>query len=83
MATKAATMKTITLNGVPYSVDEAGNAFAYGSTLTLGKYDSATKKLTLLEGWEEAGASYISAYRSSLKERTVVALEKAKEQQSS
>jgi hypothetical protein len=82
-------MKTLTLHGVPYSVDDAGNVFAYGSTLgkpvRLGSYNSGTKMLDLDTSWassDEANA-FLAAYRLSLRQATGVALEKAKQQQQS
>ena len=80
-------MKTLTLNGVPYSVDDAGNVFAYGSSppVRLGSYDSATKMLDLLDSWSSAdeATAFLAAYRASLRQATGAALEKAKQQQQS
>lgn len=80
-------MKTLTLNGVPYTVDEAGNVFAYGSTppVPLGRYESSTKTLTLLDTWASTkeATDFLAAYRSSLHDATTAALEKAKQQQQS
>jgi hypothetical protein len=80
-------MKTLTLNGVPYTVDQEGNVFAYGSTppVPLGTYDSTTKILTLLDTWSSAeeATDFLAAYRTTLKEATTAALEKAKQQQQS
>lgn len=74
-------MKTLTLHGVPYSVDDAGNAYAYGSSVILGKVDMNTKQLTLTEGWEKLGATYLAEYREGLKVKTVAAIERAAQQQ--
>jgi hypothetical protein len=74
-------MKTLTLNGVPYSVDDAGNAYAYGSSIVLGKVDMNTKQLTLTDGWEKFGSAYLAEYREGLKVKTVAAIERAAQQQ--
>ena len=74
-------MKTLTLNGVPYSVDDAGNAYAYGSTIILGKVDMNVKQLTLTDGWEKLGSAYLAEYRAGLKVKTVAAIERAVQQQ--
>jgi len=73
-------MKTLTINGVPYLINET-DVFIYSSVppIRIGKYDQNT--LTLEEAWEKKAADWLSYYRNGLKENTKIALEKAKELQ--
>jgi hypothetical protein len=69
-------MKTQTLNGVPYSVNET-QVYAYGSSVLLGTNE---KTLSVLADWETKAADYLADYRRKLKEATAAAMEKAKQQ---
>jgi len=58
-------MKTVTINGVPYSMNDKNELFMYGTSV---KVDSAEME------------SYKEEYRRQLKEKTVKAMEYAKKQ---
>ena len=76
-------MKTLTINGVPYSINDAGEAFVYSSSppIPIGTYDDKTKVLTLAADWETRMADWVAYYRNGLKDQTDAALEKAKQLQ--
>jgi hypothetical protein len=78
-------MKTLTINGVPYLINEAGDAFVYSSVppIPIGKYDSTTKVLSLVDNWEEKMDSWVQYYRDNLKTQTEAELEKAAQLQKS
>jgi hypothetical protein len=77
------TIKTMTINGVPYHVNEAGEVFVYSSLppIAIGSYNKDTKVLALVEDWQTRMADWVVYYRNGLKEQTGVALEKAKQLQ--
>ena len=76
-------IKTMTINGVPYHVNEAGEAFVYSSAppIPIGSYNKDTKILTLVEDWKARMEDWVAHYRNGLKEETAMALEKAKQLQ--
>ena len=76
-------MKTQTINGVPYLINDKGEVFLYSSVppISLGHYVKETKVLTLREGWQESAEDWVVHYRKVLKENTTIALQKAAELQ--
>jgi hypothetical protein len=79
-------LKTETINGVPFDVDEKGNVFLYSkdkkTTPCIGKVDKE-KNLTLLEDWQTTQEiiKWLAEYRTGLAADTTAAIEKAREQQ--
>jgi hypothetical protein len=75
------TMKTLTVNGVPYDSTNA-QLYIYGSnkTVPIGTYQDT---LTLNEDWSTSTSitEFLSNYRKGLKEATTAALKKAAELQ--
>lgn len=71
-------MKTLTLNGVPYSVSGT-EVYAYGTSILIGSYTNEI--LSLESNWQEKMKSHLAEYRVSLNEGTKQALKKAAEQQ--
>ena len=71
-------MKTQTLNGVPYSVND-NKVYAYGSSVLLGVLET-DKPLSIAADWETKAADFLADYRQKLKEATAAAMEKAKQQ---
>lgn len=67
--------KTITIQGVPFSVSDNA-VYIYGTSVQIGTYDG---KLTLIDGWESAEtvSACLAEYRNKLKLDTTAALEKA------
>ena len=76
-------MKTQTINGVPYLVNDKGEVFVYSSVppIPIGSYASDTKILSLSEDWEQRMSDWVEYYRNGLKQETEEALEKAKQLQ--
>jgi hypothetical protein len=66
-------MKTVTVNGVPYSVDDK-EVYMYGTSVRVGNIDGGT---IVFQGSLD---SYLAEYRAGLKSKTVAAMEKAKQQ---
>jgi hypothetical protein len=66
-------VKTLTVNGIPYSVND-NEVYMYGTSVRVG----------LLEGGKVVPQgsleSYLAEYRAGLKEKTLAAMEKAKQQ---
>ncbi len=77
------TFKTLTINGVPYMVNEAGDVFVYSSVppIPIGSYNKDSKVLKLAEDWQARIGDWVEHYRKGLKDQTTVALEKAKQLQ--
>lgn len=75
-------MKTVTIQGVPYTVS-GESLYIYGTQTQIGTYKSET--LTLFDNWKnsEEILSTIEMYRKKIKEQTIIALEKAAELQNS
>jgi len=75
-------MKTTTINGVPYVINEKGEAFVYSAVpaIQIGNYSDA-KVLTLLPDWEKRMEEWVSHYRSGLKAHTQEEMKKAAELQ--
>ena len=71
-------MKTLTLNGVPYSVSGA-EVYAYGTSILIGSYTNDI--LSLESDWQEKMKSHLAEYRVKLNNNTKEALKKAAEQQ--
>ena len=73
-------MKTITIQGVPFSVAD-DKAYIYGTETQIGVYKA--EKLTLNDSWEKSKAveASLQEYRDKLKLQTTAALEKAAELQ--
>lgn len=76
-------MKTLTINGIPYLVNDAGEVFVYSSVppIPIGTYDKDKKILALAEDWESRMADWVAYYRNGLKEDTKNALQRAAELQ--
>ena len=72
-------MKTQTINGVPYLINESGEVFIYSAVphIHIGNYSADTKVLTLLEGWQTKMAEWTTYYRKQLQTHTQEELEKA------
>ena len=72
-------MKTITIYGVPYSVNEKNELFLYSSSppVHIGTYDSEKAKVNLFADWKTKSEEYVKQYRASLFDHCKVALEKA------
>jgi hypothetical protein len=73
-------MKTITFQGVPFSVSES-SVYIYGTTTLIGSHDGVN--LILNDGWEssETVTTSLAEYRNKLKVDTMNALAKAAELQ--
>jgi len=70
-------MKTMTFNGVPYSV--SGDAvYIYGTTTQIGSYNGV---FTLSDTWQRTAATILTEYRNRLDMNTKAALTKAAELQ--
>ena len=72
-------MKTLTLNGVPYSVNEKQELFLYSSSppVRIGSYTSSSQKVSLDSDWKTKSQSFLTQYRTTLSQTTAAALEKA------
>ncbi len=81
--TESQQMKTLTLNGVPYLVNDKGEVFVYSSVppIPIGTYAADTKILSLSEDWEQRMSDWVEHYRNNLKTDTETALEKARQLQ--
>jgi hypothetical protein len=79
--TKCTTMKTLTVNGVPYDSTNT-QLYIYGSnkSLQIGTYQDT---LILNDGWKTSQDinAFLTTYRKGLKEATTAALKKAAELQ--
>jgi hypothetical protein len=77
-------MKTVTIHGVPYQIDDKNNIYIYESSppIALGTWDSEKEKLTLIPNWKTKAKSFVEKYRSNLHQNTEESLEKAKALQS-
>jgi hypothetical protein len=73
-------MKTITIQGVPYSV-EGQIAHIYGTTIPLGTVTATTDSISLKDGWDKDPAvlASLAEYRENLNTATKAALAKAAE----
>jgi hypothetical protein len=76
-------MKTLTINGVPYTVSDAGEVFVYSSSplIPIGTYDKDKKILALAEDWEKRMEDWVAHYRNGLNVETKDALQRAAELQ--
>ena len=70
-------MKTMTIQGVPYSVS-GESVYIYGTNLQIGTYNGT---LALNEGWETHAKDYLAEYQNKLDTATKAALAKAAELQ--
>jgi hypothetical protein len=79
LAIGVAKMKTLTINGVPYSVNEKQELFLYSSTppIRIGSYDTASQKISIDSDWKTKSQAFLTQYRTSLAQSTAAALEKA------
>jgi hypothetical protein len=77
-------MKVITINGVPYQIDDKNNIYMYESSppITLGTWDPSKEKLSLVNDWKTKAKSFVEKYRSNLHQNTEESLEKARQLQS-
>jgi len=66
-------MKTLTVNGVPYSVNDK-DVYIYGTSVRVGNIDEGK---IVPQGSMD---SYLAEYRAGLKAKTLAAMEKAKQQ---
>jgi hypothetical protein len=77
-------MKTVTLHGVPYQIDDKNNVYMYQPSslnqtpIALGTWDPEKEKLTLIPDWKQKAKSFVEKYRSDLHNYTEESLEKAK-----
>jgi hypothetical protein len=86
LAIGVAKMKTLTINGVPYSVNEKQELFLYSSSppIRIGSYeplspgkDSSSQKISIDSDWKTKSQAFLTQYRTSLAQSTAAALEKA------
>lgn len=77
-------MKTVTIHGIPYQIDDKNNVYMYESLppISLGTWDPEKQKLTLVNDWKTKSKSFVEKYRSNLQQNTEELLEKAKQLQS-
>ena len=71
--TKALTAKTLTVNGIPYSVNDK-EIYMYGTSVRVGLLDGGK---VVPQGSLD---TYLAEYREGLKAKTLTAMKKAKEQ---
>lgn len=71
--TKASTAKTLTVNGIPYSVNEK-EVYMYGTSVRVGLLDGGK---VIPQGSLD---TYLAEYREGLKAKTLGAMENAKKQ---
>jgi hypothetical protein len=76
-------VKTVTLHGVPYVMNDKNELFFYGSQplVKIGYWTPETQIVTLLDDWEKKAESFVTSYRNQLNTHTVNSLEKARELQ--
>ena len=78
-------MKTLTIQGVPYTVNDKNEVFLYQHSsctekhIHIGTYDSKNQTVTLFDDWEERSEERVKKYRNALKEKTEAAMAKARE----
>ena len=77
-------MKTITINGVPYQIDDKNNVYMYQPSslnqppVALGTWDPEKEKLDLVNNWKTKAKGFVEKYRSNLNQYTEESLEKAR-----
>jgi len=71
--TKVSTVKTLTVNGIPYSVNEK-EVYMYGTSVRVGLLDGGK---VVPQGSLD---TYLAEYRAGLKAKTLTAMENAKKQ---
>ena len=71
--TKASTSKTLTVNGIPYSVNDK-EVYMYGTSVRVGLLDGGK---VVPQGSLD---TYLAEYRAGLKGKTITAMENAKKQ---
>jgi hypothetical protein len=71
--TKVSTVKTLTVNGIPYSVNEK-EVYMYGTSVRVGLLDGGK---VVPQGSLD---TYLAEYRTGLKAKTLTAMENAKKQ---
>ena len=78
-------MKTLTIQGVPYAVNDKNEVFLYQHSSSkdkhvhIGLYDSTSQTVTLFDNWEEHSEEHVKVYRNALKAKTETAMAKARE----
>ena len=78
-------MKTLTIQGVPYTMNDKNEVFLYQPTsskekhVQIGTYDSTNQTVTLFENWEERSEEHVKGYREALKQKTEAAMAKARD----
>ena len=70
-------MKTMTIQGVPYSVS-GESVYIYGTSVQIGTYNGS---LRLIDDWETHTKACLADYRTKLDAATKAALAKAAELQ--
>lgn len=73
------TLKTLTIHGVPYLINEKGEVFVYSSVppIQIGTYSENI--LNLAEDWKMRMDDWTKDYRRNLQEQTTIALQRAAE----
>lgn len=76
-------MKTLTLHGVPYNVNDKHEVFLYKgpADLCIGIWDPAEQSLKLHDGWKEKAQPFLQEYRQSVQQSSAQAMQKARELQ--
>jgi hypothetical protein len=78
-------MKTLTIQGVPYTLNDKNEVFLYQHSsskdnhIHIGSYDSTSQTVKLFDDWEERSEEHVKAYRNALKAKTEAAMAKARE----
>ena len=75
-------MKTITIHGVPYTINDKHEVFLYkGPEIAIGSWNIETQILTLHPNWQELAAPFLASYREQVGISAKDAIQKAKELQ--
>ncbi len=73
------TMKTQTLDGIPYTVGSNNELYIHGSepVVQIGTYNPSTKEVVLVDKWQTVLDTWLTQYRANLKAATEAAMKKA------
>jgi hypothetical protein len=76
-------VKTVTLHGVPYVINDKNELFFYGSKplVQIGNWAPDTQIVSLLDDWESKAEGFVKTYRTQLNTHTTLSLENASQLQ--
>jgi len=73
-------MKTTVVNGIPYAMNTKQELYVYGTLLLVGTLSEDKQSVIFSDSWVKNSEAHKLEYRTMLKEKTIMSMDRAKNQ---